>query len=100
MDWYEVKFPQEISPLAEPGPLIKEAQEIYEKAGCPDSFTVLQEIKSDGNLFLYFSPAARRHCAELFGSYRGVPRGEPAWSGKPIIWVAGDTSVQFVSLCD
>jgi len=38
---------------------------------------VFQEIKSNGSLFLYFSPTAYLYCSKMLESYRAVARDEP-----------------------
>ena len=89
-------FLKKYLPLLNLDHLIEEAQIIYEKDGCPKGLTVFQEIKSDGTLFLYFSPVARGHCLPLFNSYVGITCDEPARSDKPIIWIAGDSTPYFL----
>lgn len=94
MDWFEIKFPQDISPFSEPESLKRQAQEIYEASGFPKGYAVFQEIKNDGGFFLYFSPVACDYCEELFKSYRGVHRDKPVKSDNPIIWVVGELITQ------
>lgn len=94
MNWYAIKFPNDIAPFAEPLSFIKEAEHIYEEANYPRGFAVFQEIKKDGDLFLYFSPSTYDYCAQMLKSYRATTRDEPIRGDRPIIWVAGDSSVE------
>lgn len=94
MDWCTLEFPSQIAPFAEPSSFIGEAQRVYEEANCPPGFAVFQEIKSDGTLLLYFSPATYSYCAKMLQSYRATTRDQPTRDATPIIWVAGDPSVE------
>jgi hypothetical protein len=96
MNWRALEFPSQIAPFAEPLAFIREAQQIFEEAHCPPSFVVFQEIKTDGTLFLYFSPNTYPYCAKMLESYRAITRDEPTRNERPIIWVAGDLSIELL----
>jgi hypothetical protein len=93
MSWYEVKFPEDTFGFDSPEALIESAKVIYKQANFPEGFGVFQEIDHTYSRNFYFNPVATEHCVNLFKSYRGRERSEPVYSGKPIIWVAGDQNL-------
>jgi len=94
MPWHAIKFPNDLAIYAEPNPLLRELQSLYEQAKRPKGFAVFQETKDDGTLFLYFSPETETLCRLVLRSFQAKVY-EPVQSDKPIILMVGDLSVQW-----